>query len=217
MPTDNPKVSAYVPQIIKDRLGQFKDEQNISESQAVTIILAEYFGLTETLVRSPQSLGTGGVTLARMEALEQEFSSFAKSVEQRLQELAESIKKSSEPLTSSEPIQLEFLQIKEANGSSLLNEPPVKAEETEEKNELYLSLQNEPPSELQKEIKPIPGTKLSELRFERGKDTIAGAKRKLSLEKFTEWTIEQDPDDIAWKYVESPTVASRNQSDSHTG
>jgi hypothetical protein len=216
MGTDNPKVSAYVPQVLKERLKQFREERNISESQAVTIILAEYFQMSEVLGRSPEGGSVGGVTLARMEALEQEFSSFAKSVEQRLQELAESINKSSElqvdqsrpkeevidtqqgvdqvsePPATSESVQLEFLQVKEANGGSLLNEPP-------------LSLQSEPASELQEEIKPIPGTKLSELRFGRSKDTIAGVKRKISLEKFTEWTREQDPDNIAWIYVESPT------------
>lgn len=251
MGTDNPKVSAYVPQVLKDRLKQFKEDRGISaESQAVTIILAEYFGMPEALGRSPESGIAGGVTLARMEALEERLVDFTVSVESRLQTLAEDIRKITgilvvheeildvateqvdevltvdrrleleptaeggdkqkafslvehqdsslpknllgEPLTNSESIQLEFPQVKEANDGSLLNEPPI-------------SLQSEPASELQEEIKPIPGTKLSELRFERGKDTIAGVKRKLSLEKFTEWTIDQDPDDIAWKYVESPT------------
>jgi hypothetical protein len=205
MPTDNPKVSAYVPQIIKDRLSQFREEQDISESQAVTIILAEYFGLSEMLARSPQSLGIGGVTLARIEALEQEFSSFTKSVEQRLQELTESINKSSEPLTNSEPIQLELPQVKETNDSGLLNELPAKVKQAEKEDESDASLLSELPSESQQEIKPIPGTKLSEIRFGRSKDTLAGVKRKMTIERFTEWTREQDPDDIAWKYVESPS------------
>lgn len=250
MGTNNPKVSAYVPELLKERLTQFREERGVSESQAVTIILAEYFQIPEVLGRPSESGIAGGVTLARMEALEERLVDFTVSVESRLQTLAEDIRKITgilvvheeildvateqvdevltvdrrleleptaeggdkqkafslvehqdsslpknllgEPLTNSESIQLEFPQVKEANDGSLLNEPPI-------------SLQSEPASELQEEIKPIPGTKLSELRFERGKDTIAGVKRKLSLEKFTEWTIDQDPDDIAWKYVESPT------------
>jgi hypothetical protein len=230
MGTDNPKVSAYVPQVLKDRLKEFREERNnISESQAVTIILAEYFQMPDVLGRSPEIGGVGGVTLARMEALEREFSSFAKSVEQRLQELAELIKKpgeplvdqskpieevidtqqtinkSSEPLTSGEPIQLELNQVRESSNSSPLNEPPERLEEIEEKTEVPLGLQSEPVSELQDEIKPIPAIKLSGLRFGRSKDTIAGVKRKMTIERFTEWTREQDPDNIAWKYVESPT------------
>lgn len=229
MGTKNPKVSAYVPQVLKDRVEELAKECNISESQLLTIILAEYFQMPEALGRSPEIGSVGGVTLARMEALEQEFSGFTKSIEQRLQELAESIEKLSEPrvdqsrpkeevidtqqtinqsselLINSEPIQLELHQIEEAGDSSLLNEPPVTAEQTEEKNELDLSLQSEPASELSEEIKPIPATRLSELRFGRSKDTIAGVKRKMTLERFTEWTREQDPDNIAWKYVESPS------------
>ena len=71
MPTDNPKVSGYVPQAVYDRLIQFKDEQGVSVSQAVTIVLAEYFGI-ETEIDSP--VAVGGVTLARLEALEEKFS-----------------------------------------------------------------------------------------------------------------------------------------------
>jgi hypothetical protein len=232
MGTKNPKVSAYVPQALKQRLNAFrnKDKPNaIPESQAVIIILAEYFQMPEVLGQSPEGSQVGGVTLARMEALEQEFSGFTKSVEQRLQELAESIKKLSEPrvdqskpkeevidiqqaisqpselLPSGKPIQLELHQVEELSDSSLLTELPTKVEEVEEKNELAISLQSEPASELQEEIKPIPGTKLSEIRFGRGKDTLSGVKRKMTLERFTEWTREQDPDKIAWKYVDSPT------------
>src|SRR4028118_2084942 len=72
MGTDNPKVSAYVPQALKDRLKGFREERNISESQAVTIILAEYFQMPEVLGRSLEGIAVGGVTLARMEALEQQ-------------------------------------------------------------------------------------------------------------------------------------------------
>lgn len=226
MGTDNPKVSAYVPQALKNRLKEFRKERdNISESQAVTIILTEYFQIPEVLGRSPES----GVTLARMEALEQEFSSFTKSVEQRLQELAESIKKlsepqvdqsrpkeevidsqqtinqTSEPPIGSEPIQLELQQVKQAIDSSSLSELPVKVEQTEKEDASALDLESEPASEPQEEIKPIPATRLSELRFGRSKDTIAGVKRKMTLERFTEWTREQDPDNITWKYVESPS------------
>jgi hypothetical protein len=74
MGTDNPKVSAYVPQVLKDRLKGFREERDgISESQAVTIILAEYFQMPEALGRSPEGSLVGGVTLARMEALEEKL------------------------------------------------------------------------------------------------------------------------------------------------
>lgn len=91
MATDNPKVSAYVPQLIKDRVTQFRQEQEISESQAVTIILAEYFGLTQLLGRSPGESAVGGVTLARMEATEQKIISLTETLEDRFRQLEEAI------------------------------------------------------------------------------------------------------------------------------
>ena len=45
MPTENPKVSGYIPQVVYDQLMQFKSERGLSVSQAVTAILEEHFGL----------------------------------------------------------------------------------------------------------------------------------------------------------------------------
>lgn len=45
MPTDNKKISAYVPDVIYDRFLQFKDERDISMSQAAIEIFANYFGI----------------------------------------------------------------------------------------------------------------------------------------------------------------------------
>jgi hypothetical protein len=70
MSTDKPKVSAYVPQPIKDRLKQFTEERGFSESQAMTVILAEYFGIEQEL---SDGTSVGGVTLSRMEALEEKI------------------------------------------------------------------------------------------------------------------------------------------------
>lgn len=104
MGTDNPKVSAYVPQALKDRLKGFREKRDISESQAVTIILAEYFQMPEVLGRLPEAGAIGGVTLARMEALEERLTSFAEFVEKRLQEITELVKTTSElPVVHSEP------------------------------------------------------------------------------------------------------------------
>lgn len=91
MPTDNPKVSAYVPQALKDRLTQFRQERELSESQAVIAILAEYFQMKEEIGRGSDRVSVGGVTLARMEDLEKRMSDLQSLVNQRFQELSESI------------------------------------------------------------------------------------------------------------------------------
>lgn len=45
MPTENPKISAYVPQIVYDRFKQYQDERQLSMSQAVAQLITEYFGI----------------------------------------------------------------------------------------------------------------------------------------------------------------------------
>lgn len=120
MGTKNPKVSAYVPQALKDRLDKFIKERNdIPESQAVNIILAEYFGMTEVLGRLPQ--GGGGVTLVRMEALERRLADFSELVEHRLQELGEAISRLGELPVNREVVQQEHWADKQVDG--LLSEP----------------------------------------------------------------------------------------------
>lgn len=199
MATENPKVSAYVPQAIKDRLTQFREERNISESQAVTNILAEYFEMTEVLGRSPD--GAGGVTLAGMEAIEARLSSFMELVESRLVALENTAQNKSEP-----PVVQERPPESSQFTNSLPNEPlaeilPEIKPHEQDISEIPLNLLGEP---LQG-ISPIPGIKLSKLRFGRPEAAIAGIKRSKSVEELTEWTRKYDPDGIAWKFVESPT------------
>jgi hypothetical protein len=232
MGTDNPKVSAYIPQILKDRLKEFREERDgISESQAVTIILAEYFQMPEVLGRSLTGSSAGGVTLARMEALEEKLATLAVppssipsellgKVEQ-LSVLVESLEKRIETLEHGGLLNRLKNELQEADlvaaaqeveevisqGELLLEVDALPTNESVDNKQLELieSTSSNLLSEPLEEISPIPGTKLSELRFGRGKDTLSGVKRKMTPERFTEWTIEQDPDDIAWKYVESPS------------
>ena len=96
MPTNNPKVSGYVPRDVYDRFIQFKDEQGVSISQAVTIVLAEYFEI-KTEVDAPVSVG--GVTLARLEALEHQVKQLFKDRQSILRPLSELPTKTTKELT----------------------------------------------------------------------------------------------------------------------
>jgi hypothetical protein len=130
MVTDNPKVSAYVPQTLKDRLKEFRAERdNISESQAVTIILAEYFQMPEVLGRSLEMASMGGVTLARMEALEEKLINFAASVEHRLQQLREEIRGSSRPLVVHQITPEQTVSESEQSSSLLSELQTIKSDE----------------------------------------------------------------------------------------
>lgn len=82
MSTDKPKVSAYVPQIIKDRLIQFRDEYRLSsESEALTTILAQYFGIEGTTIKSTEKSTVGGVTLAEFEDMKAKIASLLERVD----------------------------------------------------------------------------------------------------------------------------------------
>lgn len=69
MPTDNPKISLYVPQQVYDRFKEFQQKQDLSMSQAGIVILAEYFGIKETVKEITEGTTIGGVTLADFQEL----------------------------------------------------------------------------------------------------------------------------------------------------
>ena len=50
----------------------------------------------------------------------------------------------------------------------------------------------------------LSGYALGMKRFGLSKSTVARSKKDKTLEKFTQWTKERDPDGIAWKFVETP-------------
>lgn len=131
MPTENPKVSAYVPQTLKDRLKEFREERDISESQAVIIILAEYFQMPEVLGRSLEGSSVGGVTLARMEAIEERLTDFVVLVEHRLQHLQEEIEKIS-GLSVVHQTVLDEINSESEQRDSLLSKPLVVSQELEQ-------------------------------------------------------------------------------------
>jgi hypothetical protein len=236
MGTDNPKVSAYVPQTLKDRLKEFREERDgISESQAVTIILAEYFQMPEALGRSLEGSSVGGVTLARMEALEEKLATLAvppSSIPSELLEkteqlsvLVESLEKRIETLEHGGLLSRPKSELQEADldvaaqeveevmsqGELALDPDALPTNESVDNKQLELieSTPSNLPSELPEEISPIPGVKLSKLRFGLSESRISAMRQKMlkqemSLEEFTQWTKDKDPDGIPWKFIESP-------------
>jgi hypothetical protein len=58
VPTENPKISAYVPQAVYDHFKEYQEERGISMSQAAIEIFAHYFGLD---LEVPTKEFTGGL------------------------------------------------------------------------------------------------------------------------------------------------------------
>lgn len=241
MPTDNPKVSAYVPQVLKDRLTQFRQERDVSESQAVTIILAEYFQMQQEIGRASDGASVGGVTLARMEVLEKQVSEIQSLVEQRFQELSDSIKNSkldsSSQVDYNKPLPDKLLVDRRGDGvnedlredssevavsevitseqdSSLDSELPIDSQENSIQDRPLLELQSKPLSE----FLPISGVKLCK-RLGKHNQFVKQTKRKYrdNPDGFSEQLQNEDPNGIAWKpegkgYVPAGELTSEQES-----
>ena len=191
MPTKNPKISAYVPQEIYDKFKAFQEERNLKMSQAVAVILAEYFELNHVITQS-KGVEVGGVTLGRLEALEKKLEDFVDLVEQRLQDFSSSL-----------PSEISVDQGGDDAGQPLLDILSEMESKSSSESELLGKLLINQTEEF--EIKPISATKLSKLRFGLSAPSVSKAGKRYSAEEFTEWTKSKDPDGIAWRYIEEPT------------
>ena len=103
MTTENERVAGYIIPELYERFDQFCQENNLSCSRALNVIIAEYFGLEETLLIKKTWIG--GVTLVEFEQLKKEV--------QELKELVNTLSKLSSSIPekkqkkSSENIELE--------------------------------------------------------------------------------------------------------------
>lgn len=102
MPTDewfkeNPKVSAYIPQDLNEKLLEWMKSRNIKKvSQALTAILQEYLGVAQKVVQTEPI--TQPVRDDRLEALEQKF----EILSQMVQEMREAVQISSPKIVQTE-------------------------------------------------------------------------------------------------------------------
>lgn len=169
MPTENPKISAYVPQAVFDRFIQFKEERGLSMSQSVIEILVDYFGVD--LSKNSTEKNTSGIP-DRVAVLEKELADLKQSYLWLVQKV-ESIQTTSEPLKSNKPLDIHSDSLTEPldktlipissepssepsiNGSSVIpsepeNELPIIKHLTEQESKLVdnSSLQGIPQSEI---------------------------------------------------------------------
>ena len=100
MPTENPKISLYVPQHIYDRFIEYKEESGLSMSQAGTVLLAQYFGIEDTIKDIAEGVTVGGVTLDRVEKIEDEI----KQLKEQIKNLVNHKEAVSEPLAQNTKI-----------------------------------------------------------------------------------------------------------------
>ena len=141
MPTDewfkeNPKVSAYIPHDLYEKLSDWMKGRNIKKvSQALTAILEEYLGVVQN---EPI---TQPVRDDRLEALEQKFEkkfeSLSQIVEQKFESLSQIIQEIKGPAQASslEVVQTELFPVEPTEEITLINanQPIEVVEEIQDK------------------------------------------------------------------------------------
>ena len=220
MPTENPKISAYVPQAVYDRFKQFQEERKLSMSQAATELIAEYFGIS--LKEEITSQSTSGLPerLAQVEKeiewLRELYSRLASKVEYREfmgepQEIVEKDYSLLDKLNSSLQSELQE-NIDNGLSSNLQSEPQ---ELQDNLNHIQMELVpslieqcEEQVSKLQDELKSeLPISKRIELDHKLIAQRLGVSEKyvhnqkKLNIEDFAKWTSKKDPDSISWSFA----------------
>ncbi len=86
MTTENEKIAGYIVPEIYEKFEQFCKENNLTCSRGLNVVLAEYFGMEETLIFKQTWIG--GVTLPEFEKLKEEVVELSK-LKKEVQELKE--------------------------------------------------------------------------------------------------------------------------------
>ena len=216
MPTDNPKISAYVPQVVYDRFKEFQEERELSMSQAAIEIFAHYFEIN--LEVSTKEF-TGGLP-GRLMEVERSLAEL-KELYSQLASKVEHIETTSKPLNDSTIENLDTPLLAESElPSEPKNDTPLGSNESEEKGELLcsseceplkkerlephaqLSLIDSPSDSLSSSLKEfsLPEIKLAE-RLSINRSTLGSRRKKGSVEDFANMTSQADPDSIKWTYL----------------
>ena len=192
MPTDNPKISLYVPQQIYDHFKEFQSEQNLSMSQAGIVILAEYFGIEETIKEITRGATVGGVTLARFEELEKRL----KEIEEKVNQIE----------TNSKPP-----KIKNKSLDKILDKPLVKDNSIDRKSKKSQVESKQFNLIEEAEEKILITESLLSQRLGFSNPRSIGNKRRVFYKQtdimdaninFSDWSKNKDPDKIGWQPIQ---------------
>lgn len=193
MPTNNPKISAYVPPSVFDRFKQFQEERDLSMSQAAIVILSEYFGIEQTIKGTTEGTTVGGITLARIEAIELQLKDLLNRANQKetTNKLLFSEDKVNQKEITDKPLVLDTeIRVDNEVGASV-------DENIQEfdNSSLPLGLFSKLPEKIEIQgkllVKRLSGVSASQLSSTKGE-------YKGDLEGFSKWLQEKDIDNIAW-------------------
>jgi len=215
MPTDNPRVAAYVPVAVYDRLKEFKDSRKLkSDSQAIVTILSEFLEVSQVVAyQSSSELGQ------RVESLEEKLihvkNELLSELQSELLRLVSSISLD-ERLASLEASLTTVHQVQAGVKDELLselqgelfkeNQATIEATYFEGPESETSELDSSSGSELNRgsQIEPLSAVALSRRLRLPHPDRVAQAKHRFKgkPEKLTRWLQDHDPECVAWEYRE---------------
>lgn len=228
MPTDewfkaNPKISGYTTPAIHDRLNQFAKERGVSVSQALTIALAEYFGMEQQV---KQSSSVGGLSLVRFQELEQqvqdlkiqEIRSTLESLQATVNLLVDQSKLKAEDNISSQDHSL-LTEISSTDSGSYLVDQDSSLQISLPEDEFLVDEQENDITSIQanevevtnshielldrkvEDIQPLSGIELGQ-RLGANKSVITRYKDGKRKQSLAEWSKNGDPDGVGWEFSE---------------
>lgn len=194
MPTNKPKIAGYVPPAIKEKFVKFCEERSISESQGVTVILAVYFGMETLIEGGTEGITIGGVTPARVEALEQRVEALERQqstkVEHSSKLLPQEMSEEKSPAQNTTN-NLESDSPKSSPENESPRIPPIGSPLFDIPSDLLST-----PIHVTLLVKRLDGID--------NHQSINNRKNEKSTKNFADWTAQRDLDGIAWKYVDKP-------------
>jgi hypothetical protein len=208
MPTENPKISAYVPQAVYDRFKQYQEESGLSMSQAAINIFAQFLGVEVEV--SGDVTKIGGVTPGRFQDLIQEVQDLTQEVQNLKVQLEEVLSKV-DYLNSTNKPQDDTVEHEE-NKSELPKpiDKPIEVEPISEEKEIEVVHKDQPENDTDRPQLILQGELLNELPFLSGRDLalrlnvstskLTVTKSEKLLDDFIDWSKEKDPDQVGWSY-----------------
>lgn len=200
MPTDNPKISAYVPQVVYDYFDEFRRESGLSMSQSAAVIFAKFFGLEDVAKEITGESTTDNSALDRIKVLELQVEDLFR----KLSELESEPEGSPSLLLVGESEATEIIVSPDSNiQSKLLNNPSI--EKIDVPDIRIDNLLGKLLGESSTQINPIMGKTLAKrLILPSTGKSISQPKlstaSKEAPEDFVQWTRGLDIDSIGWEH-----------------
>ena len=207
MPTNNPKVSAYVPQHIFDRFKAFYGERQLSMSQAIAVILSEYFQLDQQVNHDSKLLGS--LLTDRLTTLEDKLISLENYQSESTSELLSEFRNLTTRVSS---LEQNLDSSNKINSQSKAHPNQLSLLETDyQSDHAEVTKSSEPDGSLLSNLpskptdissfQPLSGKFLA-LRLNVQTGSLSANKTKMKEGRFHDWLREKDPDGIQWKFIE---------------